>query len=511
MWPWRSPAEFSSTYTKEQQNTIFNPDDFIDNEYISKSEADIRFLNANQNLEKMFGSMVITGDETVTNQYVTGNSIISGNETITGTIKAGNDNNATGNEFKHQGIHGHVWLGDSVTDTTTTVLSKFTAGGNGYKNINLNGAITNINTNETSSSTQLNIGRDGSVHTTTIKGNVNLGDETNTGTVRALGSVTLGWAKPIDIRGSNVSINIEPNSGPTTVGNGTNAINLNSTNVIVGNDNTSSVTQIKGKTIAIGNTPSDGGIQIGRGGLTANASGGQTNTFVSTQNKIFNPRLCDAWGNLLGQNFNLNNPSHFVYNQNLTYENGVYSFPPTSTSKQLIFYLYTPSLLNTVACSLTFEFFYYIIQGKTDPTGGLIPTVSLPTQSKVIQACFTTLITKSTGIGTNIFTNFILTNTTNPFTSYNSTGTTGLAGMVANTTCTPFGISKAATDSDGRFKITISFPQMTQSTPSSSTQFVMSMGTSLRITNCNAQGSDPQVYPNNSAHSAAGNAYFSLS
>ena len=71
-----------STYTKDQQNTIFNPDDFIDNQYISKSEADIRFLNANQNLEKMFGSMTITGDETVTNQYVTGNSVISGNETV---------------------------------------------------------------------------------------------------------------------------------------------------------------------------------------------------------------------------------------------------------------------------------------------------------------------------------------------------------------------------------------------------------------------------------------------
>lgn len=501
-----------STYTKEQQNTIFNPDDFIDNQYISKSEADIRFLNANQNLEKMFGSMIITGDETVTNQFVTGNSIISGNEIITGTIKAGNDNNANGNEFKHNGIHGHVWLGDSVTDNTTTILNKIVAGGGGSKNINLNGAITNINTVENASSTQLNIGRAGSVHTTTIQGNVLLGDQNSTGIMRSLGKVVLGWDKGVDIRGA-VAINVETTNGTTstTIGNGSNPIKLNSSDVIVGNDNASSNTQIKGKNVKISENNIDGNIQLGKSGLVANVSGGQTNTLLTSQNKIFNPRLCDNLGNLLSQNFNLNNPSHFVYNQNLILESGVYSYPPTSTSKQLIFYLYTPSLLNTLACSLTFEFYYYIIQGKVNPIIELIPSVSLPTQSKVIQACFTTLITKSGGIGANTFTNFILTNTTNPFTSYNNTGTTALPGMVANTTCTPLGISKAATDSDGRYKITISFPQMTQNTPSSTTQFVMSMGASLRITNSNAQGSEPQVYPNNSAHSTAGNAYFSLS
>jgi hypothetical protein len=44
---------------------------------------------------------------------------------------------------------------------------------------------------------------------------------------------------------------------------------------------------------------------------------------------------------------------------------------------------------------------------------------------------------------------------------------------------------------------------------SSTTQFVMSMGASLRITNSKASGSDPGIYPNNSAHSTGGNAYFS--
>ena len=161
----------------------------------------------------------------MTNQYVTGNAVISGN------LTAGQD-------------------GTSGTTLTNTVIK---------------GNLTS--------------GQDGSngttATTTVIKGNVELGDINNTGTVtRALGRVNIGWGQPVNIRGSTVAINIETANGSssTTIGNGTGPINLNSTSVIVGNDNTSSVTQIKGKTIAIGNNPSDGGIQIGKGGLTANAS-----------------------------------------------------------------------------------------------------------------------------------------------------------------------------------------------------------------------------------------------
>lgn len=497
--------------------SIFNSSDYIDASFLTKTQADSLYINElPESVEKLIGNLNIIGEETVTSQVVTGNSTIGGNENITGTITAGSANNAVGNEFKHSGIHGNVWLGDSVTNTTTTVLNKLTVGGNGYKDINLNGAITNINTLETSSSTQLNIGRAGSVHTTTIKGHVNLGDENNAGVVKALGAVTLGWAKPIDIRGSTVAINIESNSGTTTIGNGTNAINLNSTNVVLGNDNTSSVTQIKGKTIAIGNTPGGSGIQIGAGGLVANASGGQTNTFVSTQNKIFNPRLCDAYGNLLGQGFNLNNPSHFVFNQNLKYANNAYTYCDTSTVKNIVFYLNTPSLIANQCYTMCFEFFYYLIGGKgvtggasvTPSTGTLTGTYS-GTASKVIQSCFMLVLAKSSGSdGTYTFSCINTTQSSNPFVAFTH------SGAVTGTTTTPLGFSKGTTD--GRIKINIQFPQMTTNTYSTSADFIISMGCSLRLCNSNVNGVDltgngQGLYPNNSADSFGGTAFFSLS
>lgn len=441
-----------ATYTTPKiAQSVFNSSNYLDTTYLTKSEADGLYINElPSSVERLIGSMNIVGDETVTNQYVTGNAVISGN------LTSGQD-------------------GSNGTTATTTV----------------------------------------------IKGSVDLGDINNTGTVtRALGRVNIGWSQPVNIRGSTVAINIETANGSssTTIGNGTGPINLNSTDVIVGNDNTSSVTQIKGKTIAIGNTPGGSGIQIGTGGLVANASGGQTNTFVSTQNKIFNPRLCDAYGNLLGQGFNLNNPSHFVFNQNLKYANSTYTYCDTSTVKNVVFYVNTPSLVTNQCYTMVFDFHYYLITGKgvtggasvSTNTSALNTTYGTATASKVVQSQFALILAKSIasgGDGPYTFTYIHMTQSVNPFASFT------LPGAVSGTTTTPLGFSKGTTD--GRIKVNIQFPQMTTSTYSTSADFMISMGASLRLCNSNVNGTDLTgngngIYPNNSADSCGGTAFFSL-
>lgn len=505
--------------------SIFNSSDYIDTAFLTKTEADNLYINElPESVEKLIGNLNIVGEETVTSQVVTGNSTIGGNENITGAITAGGANNAVGNEFKHSGIHGHVWLGDSVTNTTTTVLNKLTAGGNGYKDINLDGAITSINTLETSSSTQLNIGRAGSVHTTTIKGHVNLGDETNTGAVRALGAVTLGWAKPIDIRGSTVAINIEPNSGTTTIGNGTNAINLNSTNVIVGNDNTSSVTQIRGKTIAIGNNPTDGGIQIGRGGLTENTSGGQTNTFASTQNKIFNPRLCDAYGTLNTQrDFCLNSPSFCCYSAGTKYVGTTVTLP-VLTTKSL--YLNVPDLTNTMTYPILLDLSHFVFGGF--PTTNTISTTLVgytagpsagtfsgtEARSKSIASNLVLCVAKNTTSSAHKY--FFLpnvNNTTNPFGS--QTIKLKVNNTVTNYDYYPFAISKV---SETKLRIDVAFPQANRTwsvnganATSANSEFVYALGFSVRLLGSPTSAGDASVFPSTSSDSLAGSCYLSLS
>lgn len=522
-----------ATYsTPKITQSVFNASNYLDTTFLTKSDADELYINElPESVERLIGNLNIVGEETVTSQVVTGNSTIGGNENITGTITAGGANNAVGNDFKHSGIHGNVWLGDSVTNTTTTVLNKLTAGGNGYKDINLNGAITNINTLETSNSTQLNIGRAGGVHTTTIKGHVNLGDENNTGVVKALGAVTLGWAKPIDIRGSTVAINIEPNSGTTTIGNGTNAINLNSTNVIVGNDNTSSVTQIRGKTIAIGNTPSDGGIQIGRGGLTANASGGQTNTFVSTVNKIFNPRLCDAYGALnTTRDFCLNSPSFCSFNSGMSLSksgnNGTYTLPIVQNKT---IYLNVPELYNFGLTTVIIEYSQTIImcKGASGSTNGgstsnlalnlnsnQLSATSYVTQSKCHYGIFALVCYLNVATNTPTFMfNLITGAPLNPFVQTSLTA--NLNGT--NTACSYTPVTPTTTAGNSKITLQMGFPtNISQVYSNSTTQdFIGAYSGSFRIISSAPYASQGinsiGIYPNASTNSFGNQAYFTLS
>ena len=614
-----------STNTKIQQSNIFNPSDYIDDDYISRSEADIRFLNQNVAYEKMFGSLDITGDSTMTNQLVTGNSVINGSLTAD-TINGG----TALNQGKYSTIKGNVTLGDTGWGTqvtlngqvqvgtntldvkikgATTEINKDSAGGNitignGVNTLTVNGALsvnsgsnnismnantiglnssgtsattcnigqvnntTNLNgtvnigssTKETSinasnislagstiglnssgtSATTCNIGQVN--NTTNLNGTVNIGSSTKETSINAsnislagstIGLNSLGTAvttcnigkennnttnipgvviigsntKDSSISGSNVNINTSASSGVTTIGNGTSLIDLNSINVDIGNDNINSVTEIKGRTIAIGNNSLTGGIQIGRGSLTADAVGAQTNTFVSSVNKIFNPKLCDAWGNIVPtRNFNLNNPSFFVYSHNTIRQNNLYVSPPCGTVTNVVFYLYTPSLIETYTYAFSFEFYYYMMTGRIN-TSTSPWTLTASNSAKVINSSFSLLLHKASGDTAYTFKPYTLYENISPFNSYSSSSTSGsFPGMDGS--CIPLGFAKA---SDGRIAITIQFPKMVQIGAVSTADFVCSRGASLRLCSSSITSGLQQVYPNNAMDSFGGTSYFQLS
>ena len=310
----------------------------------------------------------------------------------------------------------------------------------------------------------LNDGHDGlsgvTATTTIIKGIVQLGDENNPNTVtRANGKVNLGWSQAVNIRGQvNINTNTENGITATTIGNGSNEINLNTTNIKVGNDLLGSVTQIKGKNIKIADSNTDGTVQLGKSGLTADLTSGQTNNLLSSQNRIFNPKLCDNTGTLLLQNFNLNNPSFFVFNENTTRVNNLYSAPNVGSVKNVVFYLNNPSLLETYTYTFSFEFYYYMMTGKLSITN--LSPIAPSTSAKVINSSFSLILTKLGGDTAYTFTPYALHQNLSPFSSYSST--TGSAGVFPGMTgsCTPLGFAKGNTD--GRIAITIQFPQMAQ-------------------------------------------------
>jgi hypothetical protein len=512
--------------TPKITQSVFNSSDYIDTAFLTKTEADNLYINElPESVEKLIGNLNIIGEETVTSQVVTGNSSIGGNETITGTIKAGYDNNAIGNIYKHSGIHGHVWLGDSEVNTTTTILNNLKV--DGIKTIALAGSTTNINTVNNVSSTQCNIGREGGVHTTNIKGNVKLGDETNTSsTTEALGRVILGYSQPVDIRGSVVSINIETANGPssTIIGNGSGDVTLNSSNVIVGNNNLpTSTTQIRGKTIAIGNDLTTGGIQIGRGALVANAVDGQTNTFVSSQNKIFNPRLCNAWGELNTQrDFCLNSPSFCCYSAGTRYVGASVTLPVLTTKT---IYLNVPDLTNTMTYPILMDLSHFVYGGF--PTTNTISTklvgytaginagtfVGTEARSKSIASNLVLCVAKnSTSSAHDYYFLPNINNTVNPFGS--QTIKLKVNGTATNYDYYPFAVSKV---SETKLRINVAFPQASRTwsvnganSTGANNEFVYALGFSVRLLGSPTSTNDTGIFPSTSSDSSAGSCYLSL-
>jgi hypothetical protein len=420
-------------------------------------------------------------------------------------------------------IQGNVLIGHTGSGETTI--------GNGSNRLTVNAGNVLINTN--SGATGCTIGRTGSVHTTTINGQVRLGDQNDTSSsTEALGRVKLGWNQNVDIRGGSVNINTETtNTTPnglaiTNIGNGTGEINLNSIDVNIGNDNLNSVTEIKGRTIAIGNTrPPDGlacGIQIGAGGLTADAVG-QTNTFVSTVNKIFNPKICDAWGNLTTQNFNLNSPCCAVFSAGTRYVGSSVTLPSTATRTV---YLNVPDLTSIMTYPIILDFSHFVFGGfptTLSPVSTVLvgydtatstAMASSEARSKSLACNMVLCVAKATSSSAHKY--YFLPNintTTNPFKS------TSIKLKVNNTATTynytPFTISKV---SETKLRIDVQFPQSSTSwsvtganDTSANNEFVYSLGFTIRLQTSPSSNSSIGLFPNNSTDSPAGSCWLSLS
>ena len=437
-------------------------------------------------------------------------------------------------------IQGNVIIGQAGSGATTTlngnvdltnnltVAGTATIGNNDP--ISIRGSKIDLNTITNPNSTQLNIGRTGNVHTTTINGQVRLGDQNDTSsTTEALGRVILGWSQPVDIRGGTVNINTEttnttPNgSAVTNIGNGTGKINLNSIDVDIGNDDVNSVTEIKGRTIAIGNNNTTGGIQIGRGALTADAVGGQANTFVSSVNKIFNPKICDAWGNVTTQNFNLNSPCVAVFSAGTRYVGSSVTLPSVATRTV---YLNVPDLTSIMTYPIILDFSHFVFGGfptTLSPVSTVLvgydtatstAMASSEARSKSLACNMVLCVAKATNSSVHKY--YFLPNintTTNPFAS------TNIKLKVNNTVTTynytPFTISKV---SETKLRIDVQFPQSSTSwsvtganNTSANNEFVYSLGFTIRLQTSPASNSSIGLFPNNSTDSPAGSCWLSLS
>ena len=495
----------SSHNSSNPSKSVFNPSDFIDSNYISKSEADTRYINSNQNLENLIGSLNITGDETVTNQYVTGNStvggssFVTGDSVISGVIRAGVANN-TG---KDSVIYGNVTLGDQNSASNTTKVYMLGENIIGLtKPTKINGDVT-INTDTTWGS-NTSIGK--SSTTTTINGTVNIGAQNNTATIE--GNVNIGNdSKTTIIKGTTV-----------TVGTVNTTSTLNG-NVNIGDD--SKTTQIKGGTIAIGNGSSTGIIQIGKGALTADVANGQINTFVSSQNRIFNPRICDNYGALTTQNFNLNSPTYFVFSKSATFATGQSSATLPNVTGAVVF-LNTPDLTNFMVYPIGLELFYYLVTSggnsntlSTVAANALTSNTSLnagASGSRSMFAQLTLLIIK--GGGGNTSTGYTFNYVPMNYSGPSSNGpfaniTWGTSGTTA-TASPPFTITATASN---KLRIQIGYPNYTQTTLSSTVFAPVAVGASVRIINSApaSTSTNTAVYPSNSTDSNAGGCWLSLS
>jgi len=521
--------------------SVFNSSDYIDTSYLTKKEADDLYINElPESVEKLIGNINIIGEETVSSQVVTGNCVVNGIFTAN-TINGGN----ALDQGKFSTIKGNVTLGDTGWGTQVTLNGQVQVGTN-TQDIKIKGATTEIN--KDSAGGNITIGN--GVNTTTVNGvfsvnsgtnnisltgstiglntagttvtTCNIGKETNT--TNLLGTVTIGSStKETSINASSVNLNTSASSGTTTIGNGTSQIILNSIDVDIGNDNINSVTEIKGRTIAIGNSSTTGGIQIGRGALTADAVGAQTNTFVSSVNKIFNPKICDAWGNITTQNFNLNSPCVAVFSAGTTYVGTSVTLPSVATRTV---YLNVPDLTSIMTYPIILDFSHFVF-GGFPTTNTPISTVlvgydtatstamaSSEARSKSLACNMVLCVAKATNSSVHKY--YFLPNintTTNPFAS------TNIKLKVNNTATTynytPFSISKV---SETKLRIDVQFPQSSTSwsvngatTTSANNEYVYSLGFTIRLQTSPASNSSVGLFPNNSTDSPAGSCWLSLS
>ena len=543
--------------------SVFNSNDYISDEYLTKSQADELYINElPESVERLIGNINVIGEETVTSQVVTGTCLIGGNLTsgktgdgvsastasttvIRGDVTIGDQNDPTtvvralGRVVLGWGQQVHI-RGSSVNinanadnGTTATFI------GNGSNSLNVNTGLCTIAGN--TGATGCNIGRASSSYTTNLLGNVNISQTGSGNTTIGNGSNTLtvndgqclintnagatgctigrnSTAHTTNLLG-NVSIG-QAGFGTSTTLNGnvtcTNNLTVNGNAILGGGTNP---IILRGSSVAINDTTTSGNLLAGCTGLAPNA--GQKNTLLGSQNLIYNPRLCDNTGNVILQNFNLNNPSHFVFNQNLKYENSTYSYCETTSLKNCVFFLNTPSLVANQCYTVFFDFHYYAITGRGQSGGAsvapnasaltLLYTNSTSSISRALHSNFALVITKSSGAnGDYAFTYINANQTANPFVPW------VFPGSPTGVNTTPLGFSKATSSGvgiDGKIRVNIQFPRMTNTTYTTANDFMISMGASLRVCNSNVTSANSvgAVLPNNSlSDSTGGTCYFSL-
>jgi hypothetical protein len=367
----------------------------------------------------------------------------------------------------------------------------------------------------------------------TIAGNVTLGD-TGLGTQVSLnGQVACGSnTQRVVIGGAPLDINTGGSSGNITIGNGTNTTTLKGATTI-GETTGNKIAQINGtfwvgdgtkqiamsgSTLNLQNNAGSGSTTIGMTGQTS----GQINQFLSSENRFFNPKICDNTGALTSQSFNLNSPSFCSFNVGTAFNSSTNTFTLPDLASRVV-YLNLPNLPNYGFYGVITEYKLNVLMGTLVGTNGvsgvklspysknMAGTTDTSSRGRYCTGQFILYINRDPTSSTApfTFTHYLLSgNPVNPFASvsftYISVGTTSTTANFQPLTISNItGVSQSST----KIKMQINLPNVAQ-TIASGDSVICASGSFRVISSVSSQFS---CAPNNSANGLGGEGYFTLS
>jgi hypothetical protein len=519
----------------------------------------------------------ITGPIIAPNPVKFGTAGISGDSYIYGNITLGDQNNGgkvymlgenTIGITKPTAINGT----NGVTINTNTSYGGDTTIGRLTKNVNMMGTlnlgdssgngVVNVTCPINSTST-ITAGKAlNQASSSTIVGNVSLGD-TGWGTQVSLnGQVAVGSnTQRVVIGGAPLDINTGAGSGNITVGNGVNSttfvgnttfgdssgndittivgtLNVGNTTILTGNttigdSSGNNITQVNG-TFYVGNgtkqiamtgsqlnlqtNAGSGSTQVGMSGQTS----GQTNVFLSSENRLFNPKVCNNTGVVTSQSFCLNSPSFCSFNQGVAFNSSTNTFTlPDLTSRTA--FLNLPNLPNYGLYAVTIEYTLNILMGTLSGVNGqsgvkIVPytkamngTDTNTSRGRYCYGQFILFINRDPANSTAPFTysHYLLNGLpANPFTTvsftYISQGTTSTTANFQ-----PLTISSitGVTQSSSKIRMQMNLPNVAQTIATG--DFVICATGSFSVLSSVSNNFD--CAPNTTANGFGGEAWFSLS
>ena len=460
--------------------TIYNSKDYIDDTYITKQTADDLYINeipVNNNLEQLLGNLNVIGDETVTNQYVTGNSMVNGNFTAKSNVTLGN----------YANLYVNGGLTKLGSDASNQVKS----------NAITIDATSSITIGNNASSGDISMGNFTTNKLYITPKEVHLGENPN-----------LTPYSSVDVQGTTTNINSRSNTGDVSIGN-----------------STSNNTSLSGKKITItGNNDVNDGVVIdstnGKVTIGNGSSGTQHNVLLGYRNKIYNPQLCSrTGGDVIDRNFHLNRPHIYNFSRLMSYTNGNNN-PPNSSS--LVTYVNLPNLKDYITYAVTMEFAYCAVfaQGSgasisfmgADSMLNSVNMNSNPNGSRYLYGVSNIIINKTGGVSNTTWSILHLPllfsgSAASIFAPITFPSTVGLS----STSVTPFTVIKSP-NTDNQLQITIAFPVTSGSANLNSTTFhpVVFQG-HIKVLNSLSLGLDYAYLPDNTESSEGGTAYFSSS